>query len=136
VRTTTRLLLACLTAPAGVPLAVLPVCAVEAWLGALTREEAVTQALVWSAFGMPAALMALITFWAPLHMWLHGYAVRSVWSHLGLAATIAAALVYVAVVALPGVLDELESWHWAAYLLSTLNVGIIAWAVATGGGRR
>jgi hypothetical protein len=135
-RPTSRLALACLIAPLGVPLVVVPLASLEAALGAMTFEEAALQGLRWSAFGMPAALMALIMFWTPLHFWLQSYAVRGVLAYLALALGVAGMLAYIVVVALPDFLHEVESWHWAALLGSALVVGLIAWAIATSAGRR
>jgi hypothetical protein len=136
VRHSSRLLLACLVAPFAVPLVVFPLGLLQAARGGLTTEEAMLQAATWAAFGIPAALMALVVFWIPLHLWLHGYAVRSASSHLAAAVTIAAVLVYIAAIGLPGTLEALTVWHWAAFAGAVLAVGSAAWWLATAGGRR
>jgi hypothetical protein len=135
-RPTSRLVLACLIAPFGVPLVVLPLTWLEAAFGSMPFEQAALQGLRWSAFGIPAALMALIVLWAPLHLWLQSYAIRGVLAYLALAIGIAGMLAYLVVVALPDFLDDVAFSHWVALVGSALVVGMIAWAIATSAGRR
>jgi hypothetical protein len=135
-RPTSRLALACLVSPVGVPLVVVPLALLEAWQSELTATEAMVQAAVWSAFGMPAALMSLVVFWAPLHLWLQSYAIRDVLSYLAAASGVMAVLSYLAAMALPGSLGGLTRWQWVAFVLSGTVVGLLAWALATAAGRR